>query len=149
MAQTAYNGLAKIGELKAKVGLVFAVCIALSMCASGASVINSASKDKHKAKVIVKTSGSGSVKYTVGGKTYTYSGSLPSPTPAQVTLAYDPSNPDDAVQNPPDYYTGVGLMLSAILVVICGFVVYKITMSYKPLAAISGAETGINIIKAL
>ena len=51
-AQGVYNGLAEVGKIKATIGLVVAVCVALSCCASGGMTL----ADKHTAQATASVS---------------------------------------------------------------------------------------------
>jgi len=155
----AYNGLAQVGQLKAKVGLAVAVCLGLSLCVSGGVSLNSALKNKHTATVDANLSGGssscssntcpGTATYNVGSTSYTLTGTWPNPLPWTTKVAYDPSNPGDAEQNPPSYTLTIILCSVAICMMIIGFVIYKVTMAYKPVAALEGAGALYNVGKAV
>ena len=148
MAAEVYGGLAAVGELKAKVGLACAICIGLSCCASGASTINSATHDKHSVTIQAITSNASCVSntctadgmYTVNSKTYTLKGSWSNVVPATFTVSYNPADPSDATQNIPSAGLGIGLIVGGTVLFLCGLLIYLLTMSYKPLAAVSGAD---------
>jgi len=158
MAQNVYGGLAQVGQLKAQIGLGVSVCLALSLCVSGAMALNSARTDKHTATVNATLSSSGScssntcpglASYKVGSASYTLSGTWNNPLPTSTTIAYDPSNPTDSEQNPPSFTFGFILLTVAVCIAIIGFVIYKITMAYKPIAALEGADAIYNLGRAV
>ena len=153
----AYTGLAEVGQLRAQVGMVVAVCLALSLCASGGSTIASSLKDKHTATApatLSQTTCSSNActsvaTYTVSGKQYTLNGySTGNPVPGTNTVNYDPANPGDAEQTKLPVGLGIGLIVGGLVVVLCGYLVYWLTMSYKPVAALEGADTIYNIGKS-
>jgi hypothetical protein len=154
----AYNSLANIGKLKAQIGLGISVCLALSLCASGAFTLKSYLSDKHTATTratIMSTScppsGScpASANYTVDSKTYTINGAWTVPLPSAVPVSYDPKNPEDSSQDPPSISLSIILVCAALCVVVIGYVVYTLTMAYKPLAAVEGASAIYTVGKGL
>jgi hypothetical protein len=156
-ANDVYGGLAQVGQIKAQVGLGISVCLALSLCAWGGSVIASVSKDKHTANTnatLKSTSCPPSFNcpvvatYDVGGKMYTWSGTMQSPLPATVNVNYNPDKPDDVVQTKPSYKLGATLISCAICIIIFGYLSYYLTMQYKPLAAIEGANAAAGVARA-
>ena len=113
--------------------------------ASGAFALRSFFIDKHTSLVkgsVTQTncpassSCPTSINYTVDGKSYTLSGSFISPLPSTVNVAYDPKNPSDSERGGPSLGLPALLMGAAVLVLIFGYVVYRVTMAYKPVAAI-------------
>jgi hypothetical protein len=158
MATGVYSGLADLGQLRAKIGLGFAVCIGLVLCASGGMTISSALNDKHTKTVTATLSNTtctlnactSIASYNVGGKSYTLL-NFPTnnPAPKTVTVSYNPSNPSDSQSNQPSLGLGIGLLVAALFVMICGYVVYKLTMSFKPLAAVEGADMVYGLGKSL
>ena len=158
-AQNVYGGLAQVGQLKAQVGLIISVCLAVSMCTSGAIFLKNSLTDKHTKNTSATVSpgssacSSGSTcsavaSYTVDGKTYSVPGSWPVPLPSTTTIAYDPANPSDAEANPPSTIFGIILLAAACCVLVVGYITYQITMTYKPIAAVEGAGAIYNIGKA-
>jgi hypothetical protein len=155
-AENIYGGLAQVGQLKAQLSLGFSICLALSLCVSGGFALNSAFSDKHTATTTatIKSSSScssntcpGVATYYVSGVSYTLNGQW---GPSETTkIAYDPKNPGDAEQNPPSPVFGITLFAIGICVVIVGYLIYKLTMTYKPLAALSGAGALYDVGKAI
>lgn len=153
-----YNGLAQVGQIKAQVGLGISVCLALSLCAWGGSMIASAAKDKHTANTnasIKSTSCTPSFNcpvvatYDVNGKMYTWSGTVQSPLPSTVIVNYDPAKPEDSVQTRPSYKFGAILVGIAICIVLFGYLIYYLTMQYKPIAALQGADATVGVARAI
>lgn len=153
----AYTGLADLGQLRAQIGMVMAVCLALSLCASGGVTIASSLKDKHTATAsatLSQTTCSSNActsvaTYTVSGKQYTLNGySTGNPVPGTNTVNYDPANPGDAEQTKLPVGLGIGLIVGGLIVVLCGYLAYWLTMSYKPIAALEGVETVYNVGKS-
>ena len=137
--------------------MVVAVCLALSLCASGGATIASSLKDKHTATASATLSQTTCLSnactsvatYTVSGKQYTLNGySSGNPVPGTNTVNYDPANPEDAEQTKLPIGLGIGLIVGGLVVVLCGYLVYWLTMSYKPVAALEGAETIYNLGKS-
>jgi len=158
MAENVYTGLANFGKLKAQVGLGISICLALSLCVSGAYTMKMYLTDKHTAiaKGVITSSScpmssscQATANYTVNGKTFPVTGMWPAPLPSSVDVAYNPENPGDSVPNVPSIGLSVILILAAICIFILGYIVYVLTMAYKPLAAAEGAKTAYNIGKAL
>jgi len=154
----AYTGLAEIGKIRTQIGMVFVVCLALSLCASGGVTINASLKDKHTATSPVTLSGTTCTSntctsvatYTVSGHQYTFNGyTTGNPVPQMNTVSYDPANPGDAEQGKPSVVFGIGLIVGAILLILCGCIGYWLTMTYKPIAAAEGAETVFNVGKTI
>jgi len=157
-AQNVYGGLAQIGQIKAQIGLGIAVCLALSLCVSGGVLIKSTITDKHTTPITATLVASSScssntcpavASYSVNGKKYTLNGQWANPLPSTATIAYDPANPGDSEQNPPSFTFSIILMVAAICIVIIGFIIYKLTMTYKPIAALEGADAVYNIGKTI
>lgn len=155
MADQVYTGLADIGQIRAQIGMVVAVCIALSLCTCGGVTISSALSDKHTATApatLSKTTCTSNTctsvaTYNVSGNQYTLNGyTTGNPVPQTNTVNYSPSNPGDAQQNKPPLGLGIGLIVIGLLVVLCGYIMYSLTMSFKPVAALEGVETIKNIL---
>jgi hypothetical protein len=68
--------------------------------------------------------------------------------PGTNTVNYDPANPGDAEQTKLPIGLGIGLVICGVFMVLCGYLVYWLTMNYKPVAALEGAETIYNIGKS-
>jgi hypothetical protein len=86
----------------------------------------------------------------VSGKQYTLNGySTGNPVPGTNTVNYDPANPGDAEQGKMPIGLGIGLIVGGILMVLCGYFIYWLTMKYKPVAALEGAETVYNVGKTI
>ena len=68
--------------------------------------------------------------------------------PGTNTVNYDPANPGDAEQTKLPVGLGIGLIVGGLVVVLCGYLVYWLTMNYKPVAALEGADTIYNIGKS-
>lgn len=157
MASEVYGGLAAVGELKAKVGLACAICIGLSCCASGVSTIKSASSDKHTASVQAITSNASCVSntctadsmYTVDSKDYILKGSWSNVAPTTFTVLYNPSDPSDATQHAPSVGLGIGFIVGGTVIFIFAMLIYWLTMSYKPIAAVSGADAIYDVGKQI
>jgi hypothetical protein len=156
MADQVYSGLADIGKIRAQIGMVVAVCVALSLCTCGGMTIKSALGDKHTETTPVSLSQSTCMSnkctsvatYTVDGKQYTFDRyTTGSPVPQNNTVNYNPTNPEDAEQNKPPLGLGVGLIIGGILVVLLGYLAYWLTTSFKPIAALEGADTVYNVGK--
>jgi len=157
-AQGVYNGLANVGQLKAQIGLGVSICLALSLCTSGGFALRSFFTDKHTSTVQgsvtptpcpASTSCPAPIKYTVDGKTYTLNGSFMSPLPATMNVSYDPKNPSDSEQGGRSLALSAFLMGAAVVILIIGYFVYRVTMAYKPVAAIEGAGALYNLGKAV
>jgi hypothetical protein len=157
LGQNVYGGLAQVGQLKATIGVVVAVCIASSFCASGGLMINAAATDKHtgSASAVLSQVNCNSNActavgtYNVDGKSYTTNVTTMNPAPSNVNISYNPSNPGDGVQNKPSTGFGIGLIVVGFIVVLIGAVVYWVTMSYKPIAALQGAGAIYDVGKAV
>jgi hypothetical protein len=157
-AQNIYGGLASIGQVKAKIGLAVSVCVALSLCSSGATFIRSALNDKHTSKTTAtlltgqsscsSNTCSGIASYNVNGRDYTCPGNWGNPLPTSTSISYDPNNIKDCQPNAPSPVLGISLIVAALCVVVIGYVVYTLTMKYKPLAAVEGAGAIYNVGKA-
>ena len=86
----------------------------------------------------------------MSGKQYTLKEySTGNPVPQTNTVNYDPANPGDAEQSKAPLGIGIGLIVIGILMVLCGYIGYWLTMKYKPIAALEGAETVYNVGKAV
>jgi len=152
-AQGVYNGLAEVGKIKATIGLVVAVCVALSCCASGGMAL----ADKHTAQATAAVSNVNCASmtnpcyapasYTVSGKEYSIQTTWPNKeTPSTIQVSYDPKNPTDGVQGKPNTMIGLGMILTGFLLVMCGYLIYHLTTKYKPLAAVQGANAIAQLI---
>jgi len=152
-AQGVYNGLAEVGKLKATIGLVVAVCVALSCCASGGMALS----DKHTAQVTATISNVNCASatttcvapanYSVSGNTYSIQTTWPTnKTPATVQVSYDPKNPADGIQGQTSSIVGIGMIVTGFLIVLCGYLIYRLTMAYKPLAAVEGVNAVASLI---
>lgn len=157
LGQNVYGGLAEVGKLKATIGLVVAVCIALSCCASGGMTIQVAASDKHTGTSTASLSNvtctsntcTAVATYSVNGTSYKLNVSTGNPAPNSLDISYDPAHPSDAEQNKPSKFLGFGLIIGGILVVIVGCVFYWLTMNYKPIAAIEGAGAIYDVGKSV
>jgi hypothetical protein len=154
----AYTGLAEVGKIRTQFGMVFVVCLALSLCASGGATINASLKDKHTGTapatlsntVCTSNTCTSVATYTVSGQQYTFNGyTTGNPVPQVNTVSYDPSNPGDVEQAKPPLGIGIGLIVGAILLFLCGCIGYWLTMTYKPVAALEGADTVLSVGKTI
>jgi hypothetical protein len=150
MADQLYGGLASLGQLRAKVGFACAICIGLALMGGGGFLINSTLNDKHSqttSATLAKNCPAPSpmcqatASYTVGGKGYTLTNEWTQPVPPSVPVYYDPSNPGDATYQKPSWIPGAMLIGVAVLLIACAYLIYSLTMRYKPLAALEGADT--------
>lgn len=152
-AQGVYNGLAEVGKIKATIGLVVAVCVALSCCASGGMTL----ADKHTAQATASVSNVNCASmtnpcyapasYTVSGKEYSIQTTWPNKeTPSTIPVSYDPKNPSDGVQGNSPVLFGIAMIISGFLLVICGYLIYHLTTKYKPFAAVQGANAIAQLI---
>ena len=158
MADAVYGGLAAFGQLRAKLGLACAVCIGLAMIGSGGFLINSTIQDKHKetaSATLAKNCPApapicqATASYTVNGKAYTLTNEWAQPVPTSVPVYYDPANPGDATYQKPSVIPGAVLIGIAILLIACAYLIYTLTMRYKPLAALEGADALADLGKAI
>jgi hypothetical protein len=155
--ETAYTGLAEIGKIRATIGVAVAVCLGLSMCASGGFMISGAKNDKHTSTATAALSNaqcssntcSSTATYTVGETPYTLGVTTGNPAPNNLTIAYNPSKPEDANQNPPSPVPGFAFIGIGFLVALIGLFAYWLTMTYKPVAALGGAQTVYDLGKSL
>lgn len=156
LGQNVYGGLAEVGKLKATIGLVVAVCLALSCCTSGGLTINAAMNDKHTGTATATLTNTTCTSntctsvatYSVNGQAYKLNVTTGNPAPGSLNVSYDPTKPSDAEQNKPSNVLGFGLIAGGLLVIILGYLFYWLTMNYKPIAALEGVSAIYDVGKA-
>lgn len=155
-----YSGSAAIGNLRASITLIIGVIIAFCLSILGTSVMTSTSNRSSTTKAVVEDSTciqnnqtqicTTNVKYNVDNKEYkqqvnTHDTKLNNND--TIDIQYDPTNPNDISYKESNMF--MGSMFSFIgLIILCIVVLYYyVIRTYKPLAAIEGARTTVDIAK--
>lgn len=171
--ETIYSGAATIGEIKSVVYLIVGLCLTLclSMSASFSIMYKSPRTAETQANVVDDSDCKEHTTKTSDGKTHTNTQCLTNikynianqtltkniPTGSQslrsgntITIKYNPSDFNDVSYNEMPLST-VGWIVSGVAICIALFVMiyYYLINQYKPLAALEGANTSINIVKRI
>jgi hypothetical protein len=163
MASGIGNGLAKIGDIKATIGLLTSPILAILFCCIGWWLIGASKGDGVHTQTVTgnlqnatmcspNSACTGNVSYVVNSNTYSINATLQMGKQVNTVcqVAYNPSNPEDAIiNNEPPSFMGYLFICIGFLVPLIAYGIYYATTHSKLFAQIEGANTVFGAVKSL